>query len=121
MLIVYSTDKLEKLSTAIVPKKIELAAPIGMFSSLHINGDKLYYVSAHLRPLLTAAVAGIFDLATLKMIKMDIVDKKEIDNTDPADPKATLWFKDSYAIPYIKGKGGLRIKRVETSLQKFSY
>ena len=114
---VYSKD-LKELTTVVIPKYMSLNFPMGYGSSIHIKGDKLYFVSAQLKP--TTAILGILNLTTLAF-EIETLPKQDISKADFPEPKATLWFDKNFLVDYIDPKNGITIKKINTSLQKIEY
>lgn len=122
-IIMVFNGEMKKLTTSVVPKHFEIqAVPLAMHSSVHLKDDKLYYVSTLIKPSVVFwGITGVFDISSMKMKRMDLIDKNEIKKSHPPDSKATLWFNDGYAIPYLDADGFITIKKFETSLQMISY
>ena len=114
---VYSKD-LKELTTVVIPKYMSLNFPMGYGSSINIKGDRLYFVSAQLKP--TTAILGILNLTTLAF-KIETLPKQEISKADFPEPKATLWFDKNFLVDYIDPKNGITIKKINTSLQQLAY
>jgi hypothetical protein len=114
---VYSKD-LKELTTVVIPKYMSLNFPMGYGSSIHIKNNKLYFISAQLKP--TTAILGTLSLTTLAF-KIETLPKQDISKADFAEPKATLWFDKNFLVDYIDPKNGITIKKINTSLQKIEY
>lgn len=112
---------LKEISITVLPKLAEAFGPVGMESSVHQLGDKLYFISGHTKLMKSLAVYGVYDLSSSSLLKYDLIKKGSIPNLQVADPKATLWFTKEFMVCYLKGSGFVTIKKVTTDLQKLNY
>lgn len=122
-LINFYDNDLKLINTQIVPKFSEAFIPIGLGSSLHISGNKLFIVSNDFSGLMVfKALYGVFDLTTGKTLKLEHISKAVNAKSDPADPKATLWFEDGFITTYLGDERNyFKIKKLKAGLQKVSY
>ena len=56
------------------------------------------------------AIHGTLDIDAGKWTKMELLSKKKIDNSDHASGNRTLWFDNSYIVPYMSMKGWSGVK-----------
>lgn len=110
------------MANLVVPKRFRFNGPVGVASSIHVKDNSLYLVSSIDKGSGRSAIVATINVQEAKMNKIEQVKKTDIKGGHPADPQATLWFKDSFVISYLDADGVmLRIARMQANLQKFSY
>jgi hypothetical protein len=120
--IVNILDKdLKPLSMQVVPKHNQLFTTVGACSSFYIRGNSLLLVGATDKGSGLHAVYAQVNIASGKLEKIEIMEKKDISKKDPPDPLATVWFEDGFVINYLDPDGFFVIKKISTSMQQVSY
>jgi hypothetical protein len=82
--------------------------------SFHYNKDKMFVITN------SKGVFGILDLKTGNWEKMEMLSKKKVSNPAFAAGQSTLWFGNSYVVPYLDRKG-LSQNKFDVTLQQNFY
>lgn len=115
-------SSMKPLTYSVIPKRFRLNGPVGLSSSLHVKDNKIVLVSGYDKGKGRTAIYAQIDASSGKVETIEELKKGEIGDNYPVDPQATLWFDDSFILSYLDADGAmLRIKRIQTNLQKFSY
>ncbi len=113
--------KMQPITNVIIPKKIHFNGLAGLSSSLHLHNNKLYILSG-IDKRTREALLTIIDINAGKINSMEILEKQKIKAGFPIEPRATIWFKDRFAVSFLDLKVGSKRKyRSPTNLQLYKY
>lgn len=121
-LLVLLDKNMKPVSQTIIPKRFRINVPVGVSSSIHIRDNKILWLSGYDKGSGRTAIYARIDIQTGKLEKIEELTKKDIKGRYPADPQATLWFKNNFILSYLDSDAVmLRITRMQANLQNFSY
>lgn len=116
------SDKMENTGDIIIPKRFRLNGPVGISSAIQVKNNNVYFVSGYDRGAGRKALVAKIDPVSAQIKFMEEIKKTDIKGGYPADPQATLWFKNSFVISYLDADATmLRIVRIQANLQQVSY
>lgn len=115
-------ENLKHQKRFVIPKNYMNDNTAGVISSIFEKDGKLYFLASHDKKLKTFTMLSVFDLAAMKMVSCNIIDKKDLDKNSLTDPPAALWFKDGFIIPHINYKRKAIVNaEYDYQMQKMAY
>jgi len=110
---------MKPVADAVIPKKFVTTSAEGISSALHVHNNNLLVISGNGdRDGLLANI----DIQTGRINKIETLEKQSIRSKYPCEPRATLWFKNGFAVPYIDPDVKISgVYRLQTNLQLYNY